>query len=183
MTAKYRPMQHGFRAAEKPSQRGGFACVVCNRRVARGDPVVGFRNANKPGDTGWDHVCARPCANQYQSPPLVRSAPTPPSSSTAAAASTSGAAAGSSSASSQHRQAATKESYFRLAHNLGFFPEAASNVLERCNGDFMAASEQLTQSFAAGGLSGEGSDDGSEEGSDEGSSGEEEVLPDKPVAR
>ena len=47
----------------------------------------------------------------------------------------------------------------------------------------MAASEQLTQSFAAGGLSGEGSDDGSEEGSDEGSSGEEEVLPDKPVAR
>ena len=146
-------MRHGFRAAERSSTAGGFACVVCGRRVEKGDPVVGFRNGNKPGAAGWDHVCARPCANQYQSPPLVRSAPTPPSSSTAAAASTSGAAAGSSSPpSSQHRQAATKESYFRLAHNLGFFPEAASNVLERCNGDFMAASEQLTQSFAAGGI-------------------------------
>ena len=176
-------MRHGFRAVERPSTAGGFACVVCGRRVEQGDPVVGFRNANKPGAAGWDHVCARPCANQYQSPPLVRSAPTPPSSSTAAAASTSGAAAGSSSASSLHRQAATKDSYFRLAHNLGFFPQAAANVLERCNGDFVAACEQLTQSFAADGLSGEGSNDGSEEGSDEGSSGEEEVLPDKPVAR
>ena len=47
----------------------------------------------------------------------------------------------------------------------------------------MAAGEQLSESFAAGALSGEGSNDGSEEGSDEGSSGEEEVLPDKPVAR
>ena len=177
-------MQHGFRAVERPSTAGGFACVVCGRRVEQGDPVVGFRNANKPGAAGWDHVCARPCANQYQSPPLVRSAPTPPSSSTAAAASTSGAAAGSSSPpSSQHRQAATKESYFRLAHNLGVFPQDAADVLERFNGDFMAAGEQLSESFAAGALSGEGSNDGSEEGSDEGSSGEEEVLPDKPVAR
>ena len=69
------------------------------------------------------------------------------------------------------------------AHNLGVFPQDAADVLERFNGDFMAAGEQLSESFAAGALSGEGSNDGSEEGSDEGSSGEEEVLPDKPVAR
>ena len=142
-------MQHGFRAAEKPSQRGGFACVVCNRRVARGDPVVGFRNTNKPDAIGWDHVCAEICADQYRSPPVAQPASTAPSTSAATAAAATSGAASSSGASRQ----SSKEFYFELAQKLGFQVWDATAMLEQCNGDFVAAGKRLSAAFVSGSLS------------------------------
>ena len=69
---------HGGGLRAKPSRYGGFQCVVCSSVVNVGDAVVGYRNVNKGGAKGWDHVHAEGCADRYVSPPLRSAAPVEP---------------------------------------------------------------------------------------------------------
>ena len=69
---------HGGGLRGKPSRYGGFQCVVCSSVVNVGDVVVGYRNVNKSGAKGWDHVHAEGCADRYVSPPLRSAAPVEP---------------------------------------------------------------------------------------------------------
>jgi len=176
------PVAHGHRSAERPSARGGFVCLVCNAKISEGDPVVGFRNANKAAAIGWDHVCAKPCADQYKIPTLGAAAP---STSAQVADRATGATAASSRQPSDDD--ALKTSYFSTAQRLDFTVRQATVIVQECEGNFEEATQRLGDLYLQN--CAEERDDGDlgdADGSNDdqgGSSGEEETLPEKPLAR
>ena len=176
------PPQHGYRSAEKSSQRGGFACIVCRRKISEGDPIVGFHNANKPAPINWDHVCAKPCADQYKAAPLGGAAA--PSTSAPVAESASDATASSRQPSDD--DAARKSDYFNMAETMEFTLQEATAIVEQCEGNFKEARKRLGDLFLQRMNESDDDDRPDADGSNDdqgGSSGEEETLPEKPLAR
>ena len=143
---------------------------------------MGFRNANKAAAIGWDHVCAKPCADQYKIPTLGAAAP---STSAQVADRATGATAASSRQPSDDD--ALKTSYFSTAQRLDFTVRQATVIVQECEGNFEEATQRLGDLYLQN--CAEERDDGDlgdADGSNDdqgGSSGEEETLPEKPLAR
>ena len=140
-------VEHGFRCDAKASRAGGFSCQVCGKLKNKGDTVVAFKNDNKSGRAGWDHVCADICADKYKPPALASSST---SSSMAAIGKALGRAA--SSAKSKlmgpSRAASVDAEFIKKAEALEFSRPAAMQVLEEHGGDKAAAIAAMSIVFS-----------------------------------
>ena len=140
---------HGSSTRAKPSAFGGFPCIVCRKLVQPGDEVVGYRNLNKPGKSGWDHVHARDCADKYIVPALESTKQQEPLLPVARPCGVDGSAQFSLPESTSPSSAEEVEEYTRLASKLEVDRDKALSLLSDHGGDVTAASRALASNFAA----------------------------------
>ena len=143
---------------------------------------MGFRNFNKPESIGWDHVCAKPCADQYTIAPLEAAAP-----STIETVAVSASGAGQPSSSRQRSDDdGGKTPYYAMASKLNFTLREATSIVEECGGNFDRATHRLGDLWLQSFSDADDDDLPDADGSNDdhgGSSGEEETLPERPLAR
>ncbi len=137
---------HGSRSEKKRSRRGGFECLVCGHTIAAGDWVVGFRDMNRPANTGWDHVHAKTCADKYKPPALK------PKQGRSTKARVKDAVSGAwqlLSGLSVPSHGDSLSVFMRKARQLEFSDAKAREVLDEFDGDEEAALYSMASAFAA----------------------------------